>query len=329
MKHTSPRTAQRGFSLIELLVGLGIGVFLIAGTLSVYQESQSAILTSERMARMQESGRYAISVIEQDIRAVGLWGMLNSTEYVAGRATPADPISIAVTSDCQANWAVNIDTPIEGSEDSNAYGASCLNGVGYVTNSDVLVLRYADHRDLTAGDLGVGGLYLRSDQTHAEIFSGTTLPTGFAADAQINEMRSTAYFVSSSSDADADVPSLRRAVIDNSGGAPTIVTEEVISGIEDMQVQYGVDLNNDGSANSYLGADLVANPNTIVSLRLWLRTRTAQPELGFSDDRTWLYSQTSFAPAGTSTTDDDAYRRAVVSKTIELRNRRTAIANGA
>ncbi|MEO1576615.1 MAG: prepilin-type N-terminal cleavage/methylation domain-containing protein, partial [Pseudomonadota bacterium] len=68
---TAPKR-QRGFSLIELLVGLGIGVFLIAGTLSVYQESQSAILTSERMSRVQEAGRYAIQVIEEDIRAVGL-----------------------------------------------------------------------------------------------------------------------------------------------------------------------------------------------------------------------------------------------------------------
>jgi type IV pilus assembly protein PilW len=328
MKHVSRYRSQRGFSLIELLVGLGIGVFLIAGTLSVYQESQSAILTSERMARMQESGRYAISVIEEDIRAVGLWGKLNSTEFVAGRATPADPVDIAVSSDCESNWAVNIDTPIQGSEDNNMYAASCLGGVGYVTDSDVLVLRYADHRDLTVADLRPGGLYLRSDQTHAEIFAGTTLPGGFATDAQLNELHSTAYFVSSSSDSNPDVPSLRRAIVDTSGGQPAIVTEEVISGIEDMQVQYGVDLNNDGSANSYVGADLVADASQIVSLRLWLRTRTEQEELGYEDDRVWLYSETRFVPTATTATDDDAFRRAVVSKTIELRNRRTAIANG-
>ena len=331
MSRMTPAASHRqgGFSLIELLVGLGIGVFLIAGTLSVYQESQAAILVSERVARLQESGRYAIQVIEEDIRSVGLWGQLNSTEFVTGRATAADPVDIAVGSDCAINWTVNLDTPIEGDENTNPYPATCLGGVGYVDNSDVLVVRYADHRDLLAADLVAGGLYLRSDQIKAEIFSGTTLPAGFAVDARLNELHAVAYFVSDASDADPTVPSLRRAFIDTSGAQPTIATEEVISGVEDLQVQYGVDLSGDGSANSYVGADVVADPATVVSVRVWMRLRTDDPELGFSDDRTWLYSEQAFNADATPDGDDNAFRRAVVSKTIELRNRRTAIANGA
>ncbi len=321
------RKAQSGFSLIELMVGLGIGVFLIAGTLSVYQESQSAILASERMARLQESGRYAIQVIEQDIRAVGLWGQLNSTEFVTGRATDADPIDIAVTGDCWQNWTVNLDTPVEGGENNNPYNATCLGGEGYVNNTDVLVVRYADHTDLLPADLVAGGLYLRSDQIKAEIFTGTTLPGGFATDARLNELRSVAYFVSDQSDTDPDVPSLRRAFIDTSGAQPAIAIEEVISGVEDLQVQYGVDLTNDGSANSYVGADGVADAQTIVSVRVWVRLRTIEPELGFVDDRTWVYSEEAINASATATDDDDAFRRTLMSKTIELRNRRTAIAN--
>ncbi len=323
----NPIRPQRGFSLIELLVGLGIGVFLIAGTLTVYQESQSAILVSERMARMQESGRYALSVIEEDVRAVGLWGMQNDTAFVAGRATPADPVNIVVTSDCDINWAVNLDTPVEGSDNANAYNASCLAGVNYVNNSDVLVLRHADKQDLVQADLSAGGLYIRSDQTHAEIFSGTVLPGVFGVNARINELDANAYFVSSRSDSDPNLPSLRRAFVDTTGGTPTINTEEVISGIEDMQVQYGVDLTGDGSANSYVNADDVVSAAQIVALRVWLRLRTAQTELGFVDDLRYEYSDQRFQASGTTSTDDDAYRRTVISKTIELRNRRVAITN--
>ncbi|MEO1574302.1 MAG: PilW family protein, partial [Pseudomonadota bacterium] len=163
----------------------------------------------------------------------------------------------------------------------------------------------------------------------AEIFSGTALPGGFAADARLNELHSVAYFVSNRSDTDDTVPSLRRAFINTTGAQPAIATEEVIAGVEDLQIQYGVDLTGDGSANSYLGADGVADPQTIVSVRVWLRLRTEDPELGFQDDRTWLYSEEAFNAANTGTQDDDAFRRTVVSKTIELRNRRTAIANGA
>lgn len=322
---TTPLRRQGGFNLIELMVAMVIGVFLIAGTLSVYQESQAAILVSERMSRMQENGRYAIHVIEEDVRAVGLWGQLNGTEFVAGRASPADPVDINVLSDCENNWAVNLDRPIEGSNNANLYPASCMAAVNYQNNTDVLVLRHVDERDLGPADLVAGGLYMRSDQTHAQIFSGTVLPGGFAVTAQINEMATAAYFVSSRSDNDATMPSLRRVIVTDTAAVPTVTSEEVISGVEDFQVQYGVDLTGDGSANSYVNADAVVDLETVVALRLWLRLRTAQPELGFEDDMTWEYADRRFRSTATASTDDDAFRRTVVSKTIELRNRRTAL----
>ncbi len=216
---SAPR-AQAGFNLVELLVAMVIGVFLIGGTLSVYQESQSAMLVSERMSRMQENGRYALSVIEEDIRAVGLWGQLNETAYVAGRATPADPIDIGVLNSCEPNWAVNLDTPLEGSNNANPYNATCLSGVGYTANTDVLVLRHVDERDLTPADLVGAGLYIRSDQSHAEIFDGTVMPGGFPANAQINELATVGYFVSDDSDSEPGTPSLRRALVGPGAGAP-------------------------------------------------------------------------------------------------------------
>lgn len=316
---------QTGFNLIELMVAMVIGIFLIAGTLSVYQESQSAILVSERMARMQETARYAINLIEEDVRATGLWGQLNTTEFVAGRALPADPVTIAVTTDCEPNWTVNLARPIEGSNNANLYPNTCMNGVDYSNNTDVLVLRHVDERDLTPADLNAGGLYMRSDQSHAEIFSGTTLPGGFSATAQINALAPVAYFISNSSDNDPDLPSLRRVFVDETGVTPRVTTAEVISGVEDMQVQYGVDLNGDGSANSYVNADGVADLETVVALRLWLRLRTAREELGFEDDMVWEYADRRYTATATTATTDDAFRRTVVSKTIELRNRRTAI----
>jgi type IV pilus assembly protein PilW len=166
---------------------------------------------------------------------------------------------------------------------------------------------------------------MRSDQSHAQIFSGTVLPGGFAPTAQINALATTAYFISSQSDSDPSLPSLRRVIVDDGGGLPTVVSEEVIAGVEDMQVQYGVDLTGDGSANSYVNADGVVDPESVVALRLWLRLRTATAEVGFTDDMNWEYADRRYSSAATASTDDDAFRRTVVSKTIELRNRRTAL----
>lgn len=315
---------QAGFNLVELLVALVIGVFLIGGTLSVYQESQAALLVSERMSRMQENGRYAIQVVEEDVRAVGLWGQLNSTAYVSGRATPADPIDIAVINSCVPNWAMNFDTPLEGSNNANMYPGTCMVGVGYTPNTDVLVLRHINEVDLTPADLEAGGLYLRSDQSHAQVFSGLGLPGGFSATAQLNEVDTVAYFISDDSDNAAGTPSLRRIFVSAGGGGPTVMTEEVISGVEDLQVQYGIDTNANGSANSYHNADAVPNLAAVVSLRIWLRLRSPTQEIGFVDDAVWEYADRRFRPDADGDPANDPFRRTIVSKTIELRNRRIA-----
>ena len=315
---------QTGFNLVELMVAMVIGVFLIGGTLSVYRESHAALQVTERMARMQENARFAMQVIEQDIRAVGAWGQLNDTQFVAGRAGPADPVAFPITGDCGQNWSVNLDLPIEGTNNANPYAGSCLGGVGYMPDSDVLVLRHADEVDLPLGALTPGGLYLRSDQSHGEIFVGTTMPGGFPGGSRVNAVESTAYFVSQSSDGDNNLASLRRARVVAGGVRPAVITEEVISGVEDMQVQYGVDLTGDGSANSYMNADAVADMGTVVSVRIWLRMVTATAELGFIDDTVWEYADQRVQPSVGADTSDDAFRRTVVSKTIELRNRRIA-----
>jgi hypothetical protein len=58
----------------------------------------------------------------------------------------------------------------------------------------------------------------------------------------------------------------------------------------------------------------------IVSVRVWVRVRATEPEVGFVDDRTYQYADIPpYTPAGT----DRNYRRAVVSRTVTLRNART------
>ena len=49
--------AARGFSLIELMVALVIGLFLIAGAVMVYSQSRKVYRTIETVARLQETAR--------------------------------------------------------------------------------------------------------------------------------------------------------------------------------------------------------------------------------------------------------------------------------
>ena len=225
---------------------------------------------------------------------------------------------------------MNLESAIVGSNNANPYPGSCIPNIQYVGGSDVLILRHTEEETVDEVDLRSGVIYVRSNNTTGTLFVGTTQPTTVSTDAVNSEVVSVAYWVSPSSDNDANTPSLRRAFLTTNGAAPVIDSEEVISGVEDLQVQYGVDLDDDGSVDSYLDFDNVVDPGLVMVARVWLRVRTANTELGFTDNSTYIYADGIFSavdaeaanPSPTGTPALTSYRRLLLTKTIEIRNRR-------
>ncbi len=60
-----------GLTLIELLVALVLGIFLIGGILSVYSSTQQSFRATENLARMQESSRFAFEQMARELREAG------------------------------------------------------------------------------------------------------------------------------------------------------------------------------------------------------------------------------------------------------------------
>src|SRR5512134_1730770 len=100
MKHIAHRymRSQAGVSLVELMVALVLGLFLIFGAVTVYQQSRTAFRTNEAVARMQEAARLAFDVLEADIRMANYWGLGNQSEYIINRAAPLAPLPAPFTS---------------------------------------------------------------------------------------------------------------------------------------------------------------------------------------------------------------------------------------
>ena len=55
-------------TLIELLVALAIGTFLMIGAVTVFMQGRAAFRVIESLARLQENGRFALDALERDIR---------------------------------------------------------------------------------------------------------------------------------------------------------------------------------------------------------------------------------------------------------------------
>lgn len=67
---------KNGFSLVELLIAMTLGLILVAGMIAVFSgNKRTSELTSE-MANMQESARYALQSISDDLRSAGFQGCL-------------------------------------------------------------------------------------------------------------------------------------------------------------------------------------------------------------------------------------------------------------
>jgi len=104
MKH---RTHQHGLTMIELMIGVAIGLFIVAGgsTLLVGQLRENRALLLE--ARLAQDLRSAADVVTRDLRRAGYWGHAgtgaNPYAATAPSAAASDAIGLRYSMDTTEN----------------------------------------------------------------------------------------------------------------------------------------------------------------------------------------------------------------------------------
>ena len=326
---------NNGMTLIELLVAMTLGSFLMIGAITVFTQGQSAFRVSDSISRLQENARLALALLESDIRMAGYFGLSNRPGNIENRTSPVQPIppGLAVRNDCGQNWAINLDAPVGGT--NNGFGWDrCTPYEQPQPDSDTLVVRRTSATWTMPDDLRSGTLYVQSGRFgNGFIFSGDSLPPDTTPPSMSRSYQLVArgYYASRNSSLDTPgnpVPSLRVKTLAGSSLGPRIVDQEIVPGVEDLQVQFGVDTDRIGEAgwgsvNRYLnpGAPALdpADPEflpeaRVLAVRIWLRMRSEQPEQGYLDATEYSYADQERVTA------NDRFRRAMVEKTIQLRN---------
>jgi type IV pilus assembly protein PilW len=102
------RRAPRGMTLVELMVGVAIGLFLIAVMGTVYLGSRTTFVAQESGSRLQENGRFVMDTIAGDVRMSGFRGCLG-----------ANPVDNTLTS--PGALLYDFATPIWGSRNGGAW----------------------------------------------------------------------------------------------------------------------------------------------------------------------------------------------------------------
>ena len=328
---------QIGVGLIEIMIALVISLFLIFGTITIYQQSRTMFRTNEAVARLQEAGRLAMDVMESDVRMASYWGLNNRAEYIVNRAGPGDPRPAPFTADQEpiinscggddSNWAIDLDQYIAGTDGAYELECDTVPAGTAQAGTDTLTIRRAADAPPTV--LDSDRIYLQTSRIQGTLFvpssactsptDPTCIPAAYSPPAsQSRQLMVHSYYVSSQSSLRTDVPSLRRKSFANVNvAADAIEDEEIVPGVEDFQVRFGIDTNGDTNVDSYVDPDAVPAGAAVVAATSWLRSRAEDQEVGFVDGRDYQYAG---MPAAVQF--NDGFRRIVVSKTIQLRNTR-------
>lgn len=307
----------KGFSLVELMVALVITLILLAGIAQIFLGSKKSFTIQESLGRMQENGRYATEVLIQDLRRAGYWGGNADVTEITGTQS-----HFAETGQCSNNtWARMLSHRIFGKDDNRA-GYGCL-PADTVHTGDILVLRFAAPwrvGGITTPDFEDNQFYIRSTLFEGRLFLGSEDASNTISNPAVrtSELVSRAYFIHDSPqnskcpEAGA-VPSLYRLGLVN--GA--LATEEIAYGVENFQVQYGLDTDAppDGSVDTYVNAAAPADAmwDQVIAARIWLLVRAECPETGYTNN-------TSYPMGGVNFTFADGYRRQLFTSTVRLRN---------
>lgn len=179
-----------------------------------------------------------------------------------------------------------------------------------------------------AGLFAADDILFISDCESSDVFAANNVSSGGTITIAHSSAKNTTNFLSKAYGTDATVMSMEKSAYyigTNSNNVPTLfrmrmigasmVTEELVEGVESMQIQYGEDLNADGLANRYVNATNVTDMNNIVSVRLSLLMRSAEEVVMETDTDTYPVLDATIDP-----TDDRRLRRTFTT-TVKLRNR--------
>jgi type IV pilus assembly protein PilW len=337
---------NKGFSLIELMLAMMIGIIIIGGVLSLYINSRDTQRAWEDQMQLLFDSRFVMETIGYDLRHAGVFGRNNMprTIHCGSYDTSCDvtdKLPLAVD-DCVNEWYISLDQPMVASDDNAIidgadYSGTCASK-GYKSNTDMLGVHYADPTRIQDDQLAASLTYVRSNTVAGGLFVGSVIPgyetykwesqhswhpvnnpTGATSN---HRLVGHLYYVSDYTDAVGDgVPSLRRAELES---GPAMNDQVLLSGVEDMQLQFGVTTSGTPSAfpDTYVAADNIPTyPGTankdwsrVRSVKIWILMRSEREDRDISSVQT-------FTIAGNSvTTPSDGYYRKLFSGIINLRN---------
>ena len=340
MKRNSPYH-QMGISMVEILIALVISLFLLGGIVQVYLANKTTYKFTEALARVQENGRFAIEFMVQDLRLAGFFGcalfdpedpenIVNNLDpdgtgydaalhdFVLGGViggTDGDGMngSDSVTLRGSKPGQLNVVPPYN----VNKSAAIFVTANEIVQPDDIVMVSNCRGADIfQVSNVTQSGTANKMSVVHN---TGEDSPGNYNPD---NCHGGNAHCLSQSYGADAALfrlQSVTYSIAPGASGEPSLwrsengINLELIEGVEELQLLYGLDTDDDDFPNQFVTIDNVANNFDVVAVRIMLMVRSIE-DLVVEDNQTYTFN-------GNTVTAADFRLRQEFSTTVALRNR--------
>lgn len=291
---------MKGFSIVEFMIAITIGSLLVATVGSVYVSNKRTFRVQEALSRLQENARVANYILNKEIRMAGFQGCAGEN-FIRMTNRVKDPSKVVL-----------YDTPLSGFESSTTTFSpalpTSLTGKP-AAGSDIIEIRMAantgvqlrddmnkennpilvyDRLGIMAGEVVfisncvVGDIFIAGGDSNATAITHTvtnntsnSLTTPYTAGSQVMRYVYYAFYVKNTGRNNADNQPIYALVRQDVLGNEV----EIVDGLEKMKISYGVDLNNDKTADQYQSATTVENNNNwnkVISIKLNLLFATTE-----------------------------------------------------
>ena len=293
-----------------------MGLVLIAGVVIFFIQNNRSAVQDEEISRVLENGRFVMRHLSRELAMSGFWGKFLDVD------TTTNHVSVSVGQDCGNgvdDWAMDLDAIQflnNASAATVAAAFECLPSTDVVAGTDVWVVKRVADAVTEDGDLVADQMYMRTNGVAATMFLGGAVgtPPALTGTATNWFYLPQIFYIRDYSVTTTDgIPSLCRAYLDNSS-PPDMTSECLVDGVENMQIEFGVDEDDDFIANYYTAAPTAAEIVNAVSVRIYVLVRSVNEVPNYTNDKTYTLGSTTVNAA------NDGFFRRVFNLTVVLRN---------
>ncbi|WP_213996747.1 PilW family protein [Arsukibacterium sp.] len=312
--------ASRGFSLVELLIAMVLGLLLLGFTVQIFASLTASSRQSQQLAQLQQNGQLALNLLHNELQNTGFWGGVSLSD-VSGAAVDIAPPA----PDCVEDGIDSGSFPAAGAVFASLYAKvaapgrqlNCLTALA--PDSEILQLKRAMGLAVSRDELRPNRFYLAPDWQQSRFINQDS--AGLAADSVFYPYQHLVFYIKNQRVDDQMVPVLmRKRLVRSASGAARIATDSVIDGVERLHFEFGIDTNLDGRLNYMLPTAQMSDEHWqqqrghIVSIRFYILLRSTVPDPQYINQLTYQMGASRFeAP-------DDHYRRLMLAGSVYFNN---------